>query len=138
MANTNMGTRRVNNLVICRHNKNDPSDKEWDEFLRAMQAGDGVGPARVLVVTDGGGPTSDQRSRLKKLVGGVNTRTAIVTDNVKARFVVSSIAFISANIKSFAKHEVDRAYAYLEFEPLQRRTADRHLAELAELVQASL
>jgi hypothetical protein len=128
----NQIVRRYQELVILRENAEDPSDAEWGDFLRVLAAGDGVWNVRVLVVTDGGSPSGEQRQRLKTVLGDSNVRAAIVTDSVKTRFVVSSIAFITSRIKSFSKREIDAAYEYLGLDVTQRRLADRVLAELTE------
>ncbi len=130
----NQIARRYQELVIVRENAKNPSDAEWDEFLRLIAAGDGVWNVKVLVVTDGGEPSAEQRQRLKTVLGDSNVKAAIVTDSVRTRFVVSSIAFITSRIKSFSKREIDAAYDYLELDVTQRRLAERVLSELTEAV----
>ena len=55
----NMVTRRIGPLLILRENKDTPTDDEWDECL-SLLAQD-LDDVRVLVVTDGGGPSPAQR-----------------------------------------------------------------------------
>lgn len=126
--------RRYADLVILREGAEDPTDDEWDEFLRVLASGEGVHKMRVLVVTDGGGPSGDQRNRLKRVLGDSNVKAAIVTDSVKVRFVVSSIAFITSKIKSFAKRDIDSAHDYLELDVRQRRLSDKVVSELSGLI----
>ncbi len=130
----NQIARRYQDLVILRENAENPSDAEWDEFLRLIAAGDGVWNVKVLVVTDGGEPSGEQRQRLKSVLGDSNVRAAIVTDSIKTRLVVSSLAFITSRIKSFSKREIDAGYDYLGLDVNQRRLADRVLSELTEAV----
>jgi hypothetical protein len=127
-------TRRFQNVVILRQSDKDPTDAEWDECMRLLMTGEGPSNARVLVVTDGGGPSGDQRSRLKMTLDGNNIRVAVVTDHTRTRFIVSSVAFITSKIRSFSKAEIDRAYEYLGLDVNQRRTADRQIAEMSEIV----
>jgi hypothetical protein len=130
----NLITRRIQNLVILRQNAHDPTDKEWDQCMHLLTSGDGPSNARVLVVTDGGGPNSEQRGRLKLTLDGNNIKVAVVTDHVRTRFIVSSVAFITSKIKSFRRSEMDQAYEYLGLDPTQRRYAERQLFELTEAV----
>ncbi len=126
--------RRYADLVILREGAEDPTDDEWDEFLRILASGEGVHGMRVLGVTDGGGPSGEQRIRLRNALGDSNVKAAIVSDSVKVRFVVSSIAFITSKIKSFAKRDLDAAYEYLELDESQRRIAEKVISELSGLI----
>ena len=64
----NQVTRRIGKLVLIRENAETPRDEEWDETLRLLTVSpQEVESLKVLVVTDGGGPTPEQRKRLNLL-----------------------------------------------------------------------
>jgi hypothetical protein len=121
--------------MIIRQNQNAPSDQDWDETLRLMT----LNPAemdrlKVLVVTDGGGPTPDQRKRLERAMGGKAVRTAVVSESVKVRFIVSSVALLTAKIQSFRKNEMVQAFTFLGLDTRERQLALTNVAEMDLLV----
>ena len=128
----NLVTRRVGRLLILRQNKSNPSDEEWDECLGLLNPD--LDHVRVLVVTDGGAPTPEQRRRLNQTLNGTPVRISVVSESVKVRFVVSSVAFLSRNIKSFAETEYSDALQHLELDLDQRRVAQRHVREMTAMV----
>lgn len=131
----NQVTRRIGFLMIIRQNQNAPSDQDWDETLRLMT----LNPAemerlKVLVVTDGGGPTPDHRKRLDRAMAGKAVRTAVVSESVKVRFIVSSVALLTARIQSFRKSEMVQAFDFLQLDARERRLALENVAEMDLLV----
>jgi hypothetical protein len=131
----NQVTRRLGLLMLIRQNHNAPTDQDWDETLRLMT----LNPAemvklKVLVVTDGGGPTPEQRKRLDRTMGGKPVLTAVVSDSMKVRFIVSSVALLSAKIQSFRKSEIEQAFKFLGLDARERRVALDNIAELDTLV----
>jgi len=128
----NMVTRRLGNLLILRQNQQSPSDEEWDECLGLLSPD--LDTVRVLVITDGGGPTPEQRRRLDQTLNGTPVRVAVVSDSVKIRFVVSSVAFLTRRIKSFSELEYTEALEHLNLDLDQRRVAQRHVREMTALV----
>ncbi|NLE86370.1 MAG: hypothetical protein GX607_08220 [Myxococcales bacterium] len=129
---SNHAFRRIKDLVVYRQTNRPLSDQEWGAFLNVLTSGDGIQNLRVLVVTDGAGPNSDQRRRLKETLGNSKPKASIVTDSVATRFVVSSIAFITPNIRAFTKNEMNEAYEHLGLDPVTRKLAERTLSELSE------
>jgi hypothetical protein len=131
----NQVTRRMGLLMIIRQNHNAPSEQDWDETLRLMT----LNPAemdrlKVLVVTDGGGPTPEQRKRLDRAMSGKPVRTAVVSESVKVRFIVSSVALLTAKIQSFRKTEMEQAFKFLDLDTKERLQALQNVAEMDLLV----
>jgi D-ribose pyranose/furanose isomerase RbsD len=131
----NQVTRRMGLLMIIRQNQNAPSEQDWDETLRLMT----LNPAemdrlKVLVVTDGGGPTPEQRKRLDRAMSGKPVRTAVVSESVKVRFIVSSVALLTAKIQSFRKTEMEQAFKFLDLDTKERLQALQNVAEMDLLV----
>jgi D-ribose pyranose/furanose isomerase RbsD len=127
-----MVTRRLGSLLILRQNKESPSDEEWDECLKLLATD--VENVQVLVITDGGGPTPEQRRRLDHTLNGSPVRVAVVSESVRIRFIVSSVAFLTRRIKSFAETEYPDALTHLELDLDQKRLAQRHVREMTALI----
>jgi hypothetical protein len=126
-----MVTRSIDGMVILRQNAENPADAEWDECLRLLGAyRSDFGRVRVLVVTDGGGPTPAQRKRLSMVTGGYPLRAAVVTESVKVRFIVSSVALFMSGLASFDLSEMRQAFAHLKLDPRQQLVADRAVREM--------
>ena len=134
----NQVTRRVGLLLIIRQNQHAPSDEDWDEALRLMT----LNPAeldqlKALVVTDGGGPTPAQRKRLHHAMSGKSVRSAVVSESMKVRFIVSSVALFLSRIQSFRKDELEQAFNYLDLDAAERRLAQENVAEMDRLVASA-
>lgn len=131
----NMVTRRIGSLLILRENDQTPSDEEWDECLRLLsQYPDELPKTRVLVVTDGGGPTPDQRRRLQRALSGVPVPVAVVSESVRVRFIVSSVALLTSRIKSFSLREFNEALAHLGVDLDDARIAQLNIREMTALL----
>lgn len=73
---------------------------------------------RMLVFTDGAGPTAQQRRELQAEFGPLlrQVRTAVVSDAVTVRFVVSMVAMFAANIRSFRVDDLPAALRFLDLD----------------------
>jgi hypothetical protein len=128
-------TRRVESLVILRESKLDPSDEEWDETLRiVVEQWQELGQLKVLVVSDGGGPTQAQRKRLERTLEGKPIRVAVVSDSMKVRFICSSVALFTSNLSSFKVSEMRAAYLWLNLSEHERKLANEQVAQMSELI----
>jgi hypothetical protein len=129
-------TRRVESLVILRESKLDPSDEEWDETLRILTIQwQEMGQLKVLVVSDGGGPTQAQRKRLQRTLEGKPIRVAVVSDSMKVRFICSSVALFMSNLSSFKISEMSQAHSWLNLSDHEKRLATDHVARMSALIE---
>ena len=127
--------RVVDSLIILRENSTTPTDRDWDEFLEILAANRPNFPKiKILVKTDGGGPSTEQRKRLSVALGGRPVRVAVVTDSIKVRFIVSSIALLNSEIATFSNKEIAEAYQHLSLEPSERRLVEVAITEMSPLV----
>lgn len=132
---TNMLTRSLGRLLILRENADPPSDAEWDECLRLLSDHrHDYSKVKVLVVTEGGGPTPEQRKRLSRTTEGQPIHVAVVTDSMKVRFIVSSVALFLREIASFRRGDLHGAFAHLNLDAHEMQVAERALAEMDGLV----
>ena len=134
----NQVARKLGTLLILRQNTGTPSDVEWDETLGLLtKSPNGFAGVKVLVVSDGGGPSAEQRRRLDKVLGGAPVLVAVVSDSAKVRFIVSTVALLTSRIDSFRLSELSEAFDHLHLSEHERELATKHLEEMAELVQGS-
>jgi hypothetical protein len=133
----NMVTRSMGAMLILRESDEPPSDEEWDECLRLLAPyRSDFSRVKVLVVTDGGGPTPVQRKRLSSVLDGNVVRVAVVSESVKVRFITSSVALFLRRISSFRRHELQDAYTFLSMTPEERLAADRAIADMDAEIKA--
>ena len=61
-----MAWRTVGRLCVVIHAAEEPSDEEWDAYLDAMKHFPRIREVRVLIHSEGGGPTGVQRQKLQR------------------------------------------------------------------------
>lgn len=112
-----IGARRV---LVAVHTKQAPTDAEWNAWLALLeQVGEEVGQdlARLpnLVVTDGGAPSTAQRTAVNMLVAQGKTLppVAVVTDSLFVRTVLRGLTIFNPGTKAFAPAELGRALDHL-------------------------
>lgn len=127
-----MTTRRVGSVLVLCEGPDNPTDSEWDECLELLRPF--VATARVLVVTRGGGPTAPQRKRLSEVIGKYPIRAAVVTDCIRVRFVVSSVALFISRIRSYSFQEMSAACAHLGLGTAERELIERNLVEMRAII----
>jgi hypothetical protein len=124
-------TRENGDVIISRGNKETPDERDWDEFLEAVARNRArAAKTKILVITDGGGPSVDQRHRLQRALSGHTFRVAVVTDSVKVRFIVSSVALLNREISTFSMADLPRACQYLGLNTQEVSAALRVAKEL--------
>jgi hypothetical protein len=122
-------------MIVLRENAATPTDADWDKFMEILAAArPNFEKVRILVMTDGGGPSTEQRKRLAVALGGKPVRVAVVTDSMKVRFIVSSIALLNREIATFSNKEITEAYAHLSLTRAEQRLAEGMIAEMSPLV----
>jgi hypothetical protein len=132
-------------LLVSLHGRAFPTDDEWDHHLdRARRVRELIGDTavfRVLVFSDGGGPTSGQRARLIQRARGQRARGALVTDSRLAAGIGTVMSLTYPGVKIFAPRDVARALAHLEVPQaglasllahIRTANAELHLESIAE------
>lgn len=124
-------------MLVSYETKEMPSDHEWDEFLKMLATHRANFAAlKILIVTDGGGPTLTQRKRLQTALAGQSVKVAVVTDSIKVRFIVSSVALLNHSISTFSRAEFSKAVAFLGLGAGEYRLAMKAVDEMTQLLQA--
>ena len=127
-------TRRVGPLVILLQGTESPTETEWAECLHLVGKVGDINSTRVLVVTAGGGPTLAQRRALEKVLAGTKVCSAVVSDSVKVRFILASVALFSTQISTFQLREIHRAYEFLGLTHAQVVLAEKALTEMRAML----
>jgi hypothetical protein len=128
----NMLTRREGPLLLCRQKDGEPSEQDWNEFLRLLSSQRREFEAKslkILVHTDGSTPNAEQRKRLAETLGDYHPRVACISDSVKVRFASVLITLFQRNYRQFSVIEIKHAFAHLELSPEQCAFAERTLRE---------
>jgi hypothetical protein len=61
----------------------------------------------------------------------------VVTDSIKVRFIVSSVALLNRHISTFSKAEFSKAYAYLGLSMGEQVLAMQAIEEMGRMLSAS-
>jgi hypothetical protein len=131
----NQVIRWVGSTLVMVENAQTPLDQEWDEFLQVLSDNRSQLPKlRLLVMTTGGGPNTQQRKRLEATLGGTPMRVAVVSENMKVRFIVSTIALFHRDLRSFSSSELAEAYAHLGLTTSEQRQVEGAVKDLKPLV----
>lgn len=80
---------------------------------------------KVLVVTVGGAPTPSQQLKLTRLRIHRGMTIAVVSASVGVRFVASSMALLTRQIRTFVPQDFASACAFLELTQAQVQSATR-------------
>jgi hypothetical protein len=105
-----MRYQQLGDTMAMVHTADAPTDQEWDEMLDHHRR---HRPTRVLVFTDGGGPTTLQRGRLNDALEGRVVKTAVVSSSQVVRGIVTALSWFNPGIRSFSPGEAPRALTYL-------------------------
>jgi hypothetical protein len=127
----------VDDILVSGLASEPPADEEWEAYLQAY-VDMGEGERKVLVFTQGAGPTSAQRGRLHEILRGTPQRTAVVTASQLGRLMTAAVSWTNPAIRAFAPERVASAFDYLGIDAPRRpqliRTARRLLAEVGASV----
>ncbi len=123
---SNMVFEAVGRTLVVVHNKDFPSDAEWDAYLDALRAHiSEYADRRSLVVTEGGAPSSKQRTRMTELVSDHAAPTAVLTSSPAVMATVGALNLRNAAIRAFPPDGLDAALDHLGLTAEERqRTAE--------------
>ena len=126
-------------MLLLRQNTEQATPAEWEHLLQLLVSLRRELPRlKIMVRTDGGGPTPAQRKSLEAALAGTPTRVAVVSDHLKVRFVASTLALFSKELRSFMVKELPEAYEHLSMTKDERQLCQKVLVELeAELARTA-
>jgi hypothetical protein len=104
--------KRLGTLFVSVHGKAMVSHAQFPEILETFRQLD-FATVKMLVITDGGGPTPAQRKEMNAALNGQQLHTAVVADDVWTRGTVTALGWFNAKIRAFRKSELEGALQYL-------------------------
>ncbi len=126
----------VGDVRVVLQGAGSPTDAEVDRHIAEALAMAGSVRA-VLVIAhgrDAAGPGAAQRARMAR-VGLLRVPTAVVTESVLARGVMTAVSWLGATIRAFAPEQLDQAYEFLDISaPARTRIPAQIEAMKAELL----
>ena len=126
--------RLTGSVLVIRQGTEPANEQEWRDLLAELGQHD-FKKLRVLIATDGGGPSAAQRASLKATMAGRSVRSAVVSDSIKVRFTIATIALINQEHHGFSNREMRQAYDFLRLTPAERGDAEGVLQQLGELLK---
>jgi hypothetical protein len=125
-------------LFLFLHGGQPPLDHEWQASIDAYQAceeehGD-ISRVRILVVTDGGAPSSRQRGKLNDFLKGRILPISVISDSALVRGVVTAFSWFNPKIRSFPPR---LAWQACEHVNVPQRHYVRVFAEFVEMQKQS-
>lgn len=108
-----MAYRVVHGVFCVVHGATNPTDEEWEAYLKYYLANERQ-CARTLVVTQGGGPSAKQRGDTAKVIQSSPTRVAIVSTSTLVRGIATALSWFNKRVQAFSGNEMDAALKYLE------------------------
>jgi hypothetical protein len=129
----NVAFKVVGDWLLAVYSENPPSEEEARLILKAFKSMD-LDKMRMLVFTKGGAPTTAQRRDLNDVLRGRTFPTAVVSDAVMVRGVVTAMSWFNSAIKVFPLSATDDALRYIGIPETQYEFMRREIAKLqAEL-----
>lgn len=116
---------RVHDLLILVHSAANPSEEEWNVYVRFVQETQlSSSPvAALLVYTRGGAPNAGQRKAVLSAADSTHCLTGVCTDSAIARGVLTAMSWLNKQpMYAFKLEEVDLALQMLEV-PFEHRAA---------------
>jgi hypothetical protein len=127
-----MATHRFERVVMAVHDHRTPTDDEWGRWVQMCRERAGQDMRGFVESRTGGGPNARQRKELSYALHGVDARSAIFTDSLISRGIVTAISWMGIPIRAFASEDFRNAADYLGLTNEELATALAILPRLRE------
>jgi hypothetical protein len=99
-----------------------PSEGEWNEYILLLaSAAERLRPInkplRFIVFVDDSPPNAKQRAAVVDALGGLASKTAVVTTSVLARNLITVFSWLGLNVKGFSPTDLAGVSEYLDLPP---------------------
>jgi len=123
----------VGGVLIVWHGQGAPPDDMWETCVKQLDSRRDL-PLRVLVLTEGAGPTAAQQLRLTRTIAArsLPLPIAVISDSTRVRFMASTLALFTKRIRTFRGPELTEALAFLELDEIETRAANEFIAHLPD------
>jgi hypothetical protein len=109
----NVAFKLIGHYLICAYNELPPSDADGRTALEIFRSLD-LDKVKVLTFTKGGAPTAKQRKDINDVLNGRQLTTAVVSDAVLIRGVVTAFSWFNTKIRAFPGSALEDAFQYLD------------------------
>src|SRR5258706_15753971 len=128
---------RCDRVIVWMARKEAPDPAEWKAYTEAVIALEKSAPASakvamVLVIPDGGGPNSVQRTDFVAALGEGRVRTAVLSGSTLVRGIVTVFNWFKVENKVFAPKEVIKALEFVSIGSASRSEVWATVENLAE------
>jgi hypothetical protein len=127
-----MAWRFDGRLTVVVHSAKNPSNLEWQNMLRDVDARGAVVNGRGLIVSYGGGPDGRQRQALGPQILRTPLPTCMMTTDGLTRAIMSALLVFNRNMKVLGIEERKVAYDFLGLSAQEREAADRIRGDLEQ------
>lgn len=125
-----MAMCRQGRVLLGVHHQCPPTDEEWARWI-ALALEPSAAGVRTLVESGGNsGPNAKQRKALAEALRGVDIRSAILTESLVVRGIVTAIAWLNVALRAFAPDQQHEAADYLGLDASERAWAFAELPRL--------
>lgn len=101
-------------LIISCTGARPVGDSEWNLYLNVLGSHlDGSSELKALVISDGAVPSQAQRTRLFAATKQHSPLVAVVTESTAVHFVLSVMALVHRDLRSFIPGQIGAALKYL-------------------------
>lgn len=106
-----MAMCKIDRVTTAVHHTRPPTDEQWNRLIALCSKQEG--PIRILVESHGGAPNAKQRKALHDALAGRDLRSAVLTDSMVARGIVTALAWIGISLRAFPLQDYSSAAEYL-------------------------
>jgi hypothetical protein len=118
----------TNEFLIIVHTAVVPSDEDWRRMVDHTLAQAAL--RGTLVVSPGAKPNPTMRSDIRSMHEHFGTKTAVITDSVVSKGVMTALSWFNVPIKGFSPDQLDEALTYLGREDMRAHVRGRLLPYL--------
>lgn len=109
-----MTMQRHGRLMLGVLNEDPPTDDEWRRWIELGAVRVGLDVRVVFEVYGSVGPNARQRQALTPWLGKVDMRTAVMSDSIIVRGVVTAVSWLGVANSAFSPGQQEAAARYLE------------------------
>jgi len=123
----------MEDLVVVVYGAKDPSNADIEEVVGVFKKLD-MSRIPSLIVSHGGAPNALQREMLLTSIGTAEHLSAVMSDSLRVRGVVTALSWFKENIKAFSKSKLGSALEYLNISPSRNETIAKEIDRLEHRV----
>jgi hypothetical protein len=117
-------------IVIVVENAISPTVEEWNAYCAKVEATLHRTKPRGIALTDGGGPNAAQRNQINELLAGREAPSAVVTDSLMVRGIVTALSWFNKQTAAFSPLAITKALRHVDVRGERARQLWQMIVEL--------